>query len=74
LAKALQVSPEDLQINQPPTPPPVLSRGFAKDLYNSEEEIIREALQETSGNRRKAAKLLGISEATLYRRLNEYQI
>jgi DNA-binding NtrC family response regulator len=37
-------------------------------------ERIRAALDQTDGNRTEAAKLLGISRATLYRRLDEYDI
>ncbi|NEX12769.1 sigma-54-dependent Fis family transcriptional regulator [Prosthecochloris sp. ZM] len=39
-----------------------------------EKEAIRKALNHTIGNRRAAAKLLGISEATLYRRIKLYSI
>ena len=39
-----------------------------------EQEAIRKALNKTIGNRRAAAKILGISEATLYRRLKLYSI
>lgn len=37
-----------------------------------EKNAIRKALNQTDGNRRAAAELLGISEATLYRRLKAY--
>ncbi len=43
-------------------------------LADYEREAIRNALDQTSGNRRSAAKLLCISEATLYRRLKQYDL
>ena len=39
-----------------------------------EKEAIRNALDQTAGNRRAAAQILGISEATLYRRIKLYGI
>lgn len=45
-----------------------------RDLNSIEREAIREALIANGGNRRKTAKLLGISERTLYRRLKEYNL
>lgn len=47
--------------------PPVLS------LEHKEREMIRQALDATKGNREKAAKMLGISRATIYRKIKEYQ-
>ena len=47
------------------------------NLENLEKEAIIKALEEVSGNtgsKDKAAKLLGISRATLYRKLKEYEI
>lgn len=41
-------------------------------LEQLEKRAIRETLQLTGGNREKAAKLLGIGERTLYRKLKEY--
>jgi DNA-binding NtrC family response regulator len=41
---------------------------------NDKAERIRAALDQTDGNRTEAAELLGISRATLYRRLEEYDI
>jgi DNA-binding NtrC family response regulator len=53
---------------------------FAKDrrpvesseLKAAERELILRTVNETGGNRREAARRLGISERTLYRRLREY--
>ncbi len=41
-------------------------------LEQLERQAIRETLKLTGGNRERAAKLLGIGERTLYRKLNEY--
>lgn len=43
-------------------------------IASHEKDAIRKALNQTTGNRRAAAKLLGISEATLYRRLKNYNL
>jgi DNA-binding NtrC family response regulator len=44
------------------------------NLEKLEREAIREALAASAGNRRKAARRLGISERTLYRRIKEYKL
>jgi transcriptional regulator with PAS, ATPase and Fis domain len=50
------------------------ARGTPGNLEHMEREAIREALAATAGNRRKAARRLGISERTLYRRIREYKL
>lgn len=50
------------------TPPPALAAG------TDERERILDALRVTAGNRAEAARLLGISRATLYRRFTELGI
>ena len=40
----------------------------------NERVLILSALEQTGGNRKEAAKILGISRATFYRRLDEYDI
>ncbi len=42
------------------------------DMNSIEKEAIRDALTRNGGNRRRAARQLGMSERTLYRRLKEY--
>ena len=39
-----------------------------------QKRLIHDALERTRGNRRKAAKLLKISERTLYRKIKEYDL
>ncbi|MCQ2348079.1 MAG: sigma-54 dependent transcriptional regulator [Paludibacteraceae bacterium] len=48
---------------------------YAEEVSSMEEvekEMIRKTLEKTKGNRRDAAKLLGKSERTLYRKIKEY--
>jgi transcriptional regulator of acetoin/glycerol metabolism len=47
---------------------PVLS------LEHSEKEQIRQALEAAKGNRTQAARLLGISRATIFRKIKEYEL
>jgi DNA-binding NtrC family response regulator len=71
-AKNYTLSPEDLgpSVVQEPGPTPA---GPAS-LAHYEKEAICNALEVTAGNRRKAARLLGMSEATLYRRIKRYEL
>ncbi|ACF13442.1 sigma54 specific transcriptional regulator, Fis family [Chloroherpeton thalassium ATCC 35110] len=48
--------------------------GQAPSLSELERYAIEETLKRYQGNKRKTAKALGITERTLYRKLNEYQI
>jgi transcriptional regulator with PAS, ATPase and Fis domain len=43
-------------------------------LADREKEFIRKALSKYKGRRKQAAKELGISERTLYRKMNEYNL
>lgn len=52
--------------------PPATSDSDQLDLATLERQAIETALRRTHGNRRDAAKLLGISERTLYRKIDEY--
>ncbi len=45
-----------------------------RTLEQVEKYYIAETLRTTNGNREEAAKLLGIGERTLYRKLKEYEI
>ena len=43
-------------------------------LQEKEKELIRKALTKHRGRRKTAAEELGISERTLYRKINEYDL
>ena len=43
-------------------------------IEQAEVELIRNTLKLTEGNREKAAKVLGIGERTLYRKIKEYDL
>ena len=54
--------------------PPEVTAGAPESRPTSEPDRIRAALREAGGNRKKAAKILGLSRATLYRRLKQLGI
>jgi transcriptional regulator with PAS, ATPase and Fis domain len=43
-------------------------------LAETEKELIRKALKKHNNKRKHAARELGISERTLYRKINEYDL
>jgi two-component system response regulator HydG len=68
--------PEDIQSTAPgagDAPSAALSL-VGQPLDEIERHYIAETLKLTSGNREEAAKLLGIGERTLYRKIKEYSI
>lgn len=56
------------------TPPSGLEREEVKSLEDLEKEAILKALKETGGNKKEAAKKLGIALRTLYYKLKAYDI
>jgi len=66
--------PESVRATDADDPAPSGSEGSlaGASLEQLEKRAIRETLRLTAGNREKAAKLLGIGERTLYRKLKEY--
>ncbi|RKY67941.1 MAG: sigma-54-dependent Fis family transcriptional regulator [Candidatus Latescibacterota bacterium] len=46
--------------------------GGLKSIAEMEKEMIQEALKQTGGNKKKAARMLGIGERTLYRKIEKY--
>jgi len=70
----LLINPDDLTFQQPGLSGHV-SRGL-KDfsLEKAEKELIGKALNESNWQKTKAASLLGITRATLYAKVKQYNI
>jgi DNA-binding NtrC family response regulator len=69
--------PDDVRSGDEPDSPADSSGGSAGSLAGNslellEKRAIRDTLRLTAGNREAAAKMLGIGERTLYRKLKEY--
>jgi transcriptional regulator with PAS, ATPase and Fis domain len=54
--------------------PQVIEVEETLSLQDKEIDMIKKALRKYKGKRKSAAKELGISERTLYRKINEYAI
>jgi len=52
----------------------LIEDNLPEHLIFDEKERIKSALEKTKGNRKKAAELLGISVATLWRKMKKYQL
>jgi DNA-binding NtrC family response regulator len=63
----------DLEIRQP-EPVDLFSDKDLPTLEDAERELISRALTLYEGNRRKSAEALGISERTLYRKIDQYNL
>jgi len=65
------IHPHDFPPEISETLPPQLPSRLGQSKATDKERIL-EALNQSNGNRRQAAQLLGISKATFYRRLSEF--
>ena len=70
------IPPEIAQRRQlAPASPDRIGTGLAGlQLNELEKQAITDTLAKTKGNREKAAKILGIGERTLYRKIKEYNL
>ncbi len=70
------IPPEIAQRRQlAPASPDRIGTGLAGlPLDELEKQAITDTLAKTKGNREKAAKILGIGERTLYRKIKEYNL
>ncbi|MCX6236185.1 MAG: sigma-54 dependent transcriptional regulator [Bacteroidia bacterium] len=88
IRKLYQEAADDYQPSQPPYPSPVIHKNSGVDniqdteefveeslsLEDKEIEMIRKSIDKHNGKRKLAARELGISERTLYRKIKEYKI
>lgn len=68
-AEGDMITEDDLEFGSEPIASPV---GFTLRSEEEEKERILRALKQAKGNKKLAAELLGISRATLYKKLKEY--
>jgi two-component system, NtrC family, response regulator AtoC len=69
------IGPEDVRLEAGPlTGVASASSAELRPLVDLERDAIQQALRAVSGNRRRAAELLGIGERTLYDKLKRYDI
>lgn len=66
--------PDEIRAEQEDAPEPGGGSLAGASLEQLEKRAIRETLRLTGGNREQAAKLLGIGERTLYRKLKEFNL
>jgi len=74
LARGSEITPDELPeelLHGPPEPSAPAPGASVQTLKELEVNAIRSALEECNGNKSKAAKLLGISRKTFYKRLRE---
>jgi len=68
------IQAEDLPLEIRETAQQKISADEILTLRDNEIALIKSALVKTSGNRAKAAELLGINTSTIYRKIEKYQI
>jgi DNA-binding NtrC family response regulator len=68
------IPPEIAQMRQLTDGSPAVSSLAGRPLDELEKQAIAETLAKTKGNREQAAKILGIGERTLYRKIKEYNL
>lgn len=68
------IPPEITQRRQLTAGSPAAAALGTASLDDIERRAIEETLAKTEGNREKAAKILGIGERTLYRKIKEYNL
>ena len=70
----VQSKPSNYGRPSEPNEPTTIHVEETLSLAETEKELIRKALKKHNNKRKYAAKELGISERTLYRKINEYDL
>jgi len=67
---------QDLPAQIRPSEPAPVGQGLkvGMTIRELERELIGATLEAVGGNRKEAAKMLGIGERTLYRKITEYEL
>jgi DNA-binding NtrC family response regulator len=66
--------PGEVRAEEPVTPILAKAPGSATDLEQLERDTIKRVFEQVQGDKSRARKMLGISRATLYRKLKRYNI
>ena len=74
VAKTNRVDVDDLPAHVLLVMPLITDQGVPRLMKDVERDCILSALEKTDGNRRKAADLMGLGVATLYRKLKSVQV
>jgi len=74
VAKTNRVDVGDLPPQVLLVAPVITDQGVPRAMKDVEKDCILNALEKTDGNRRKAADLMGLGVATLYRKLKAYRL
>ena len=74
LGSSPRITLEDIQFVSGDLCPPATPTGSISSIQDMEKERIKAVLIQAAGNKKRAAELLGINRATLYRKLKAYGI
>ena len=72
LARGESIATAELGLGAQPAAAPSAATARSLNLEQAEREVIRKALEQVQGNVAEAAKQLGLSRSSLYRRLQKY--
>jgi transcriptional regulator with PAS, ATPase and Fis domain len=75
MADGNEIKPTDFNLTTMPVKPSIENKDFDNlNLKNIEKVLIQKAIEKHDGNISKAAKVLGLTRAALYRRMEKYNL